>query len=98
MDKSNLTAAIEKVNAAIQKERERLEKIAQTDEASPISVEGTTSKGYYCNLMVDPKEVAKIMLEYDYPVWSVLGEDAPDDMWNSLAYKFGLGSISAADI
>ena len=43
-------------------------------------VEGETLTGYYCQLMTDPKDVAKILLEYDYLVWRVFDEDAPDAM------------------
>lgn len=38
------------------------------------------------------------MLEYDYPIYNVLGEDAPDGMWKRLAEEFGLDNISSVDI
>ena len=48
--------------------------------------------------MVDPKDVAKILLEYNYPVWRVLGEDAPDEMWEDLGRKFGLEHVCSVDL
>ena len=88
--------------AVVQKEirdlRAKYETIAKTEEQDPITVDGKTSTGYYCQLMVDPKDVAKILLEYDYPVWRVLGEDAPDAMWENLGRKFGLESVCSVDL
>lgn len=100
MKKDNtLLDAVKLVNKAIMEERKRLETIAKSDEEqSPIMIEGETMAGYYCQLMVDPKEVAKIMLEYDYPVWRIIEEDAPDAMWEDLGRKFGLMHVCSADI
>ena len=93
-----LEQAVTLVNDTIRAERKSLEDIARVDEHDPIMVEGETLAGYYCQLMVDPKDAAKIMLEYDYPVWRVLGEDAPDAMWEDLGRKFGLESVCSVDI
>ncbi len=93
-----LSAAVKLVNEAIAAEYKRLESLAKTEENDPILVEGETSAGYYCHLMVDPKDAAKIMLEYDYPVWHVLEEDAPDAMWEDLGRKFGLESVCSVDV
>lgn len=88
--------------AVVQKEirdlRTKYATIAKTEEQDPIMVEGETSTGYYCQLMADPKDVAKILLEYDYPVWRVLGEDAPDAMWEDLGRKFGLEHVCLVDL
>lgn len=46
----------------------KYESAAKTEEQNPIMVEGETSTGYYCILMADPKDVAKILLKYDYSV------------------------------
>ena len=48
--------------------------------------------------MVGPKDVAKILLEYDYPVWRVLEEEAPDEMWGDLGRKFGLEHVCSVDL
>ena len=61
-------------------------------------VEGETIAGYFCQLKVNPQEIAKILLEYDYPVWRVLGEDAPSAMWEDLGRKFGLMTASSLDL
>jgi len=56
-------------------------------------IEGETTAGYYCQLMVNPQEVAKIFVDYDYALYRVLGEDAPDAMWEDLGRKFGLEHV-----
>lgn len=64
----------------------------------PILIEGETRTGYFCQMMVDPREVAPILLEYNYPVWLALGEDFPDAMWEELGEHFGLASVSSVDL
>lgn len=93
-----LASATKLVNEAIKKERERLEEIAKTEEGDPILIEGETTAGYYCQMMVDPKDVAKIALEYNYPVWHILKEDYPDGMWEDLGRKFGLATVCSVDL
>jgi hypothetical protein len=65
---------------------------------SPILIEGETRAGYYCQMMVDPREVAPILLRYNHPVWLALGEDSPDAMWEELGEHFGLASVSSVDL
>lgn len=88
--------------AVIQKEirewRTKYESVAKTEERDPIMVEGETTVGYFCQLMVDPREVAKIFVDYDYSLCRVLGEDAPDVMWEDLGRKFGLEHVCSVDI
>ena len=93
-----LVAAVKLVNEAIAVEYKRLEEVLKAEESEPIIIEGETTAGYYCQLMGDPKDVAKIMLDYNYPVWRVLGEDAPDNMWEELGYKFGLTRVCSVDL
>lgn len=95
---TDLIDAVEIVNNAIDKRRKELEEIAKTEEADPILIEGETTAGYPCQMMVDPKDVAKIALEYDYPVWETLLLDAPDGMWEDLARKFGLAAVGTMDL
>ena len=90
--------ALKIVKDAIQREEDRLKKIAENEEQDPVLIEGETSEGYICHLMVDPKDAARIMLEYNYPVWDILMEDAPDAMWRDLAKKFGVAVVSSVDI
>lgn len=93
---------LEDAVAVVQKEicdlRAKYESIAKTEEQDPILVEGETSAGYYCQLMVNPQEVAKIFVDYDYALYRVLGEDAPDAMWEDLGRKFGLEHVCSVEL
>lgn len=93
-----LSAAVKLVNEAIVAEYKRLETLAKPEENDPILVEGETSAGYYCQMMVDPKDVARILLDYNYPVWRVIEEDMPDGMWEDLGRKFGLDHVCSVDL
>ena len=93
-----LHEAVKFVNEAIMAEYKRLEEIAKTEEGDPIMIEGETTAGYFCHMMVDPKDCAKIALEYNYPVWHVLEEDYPDGMWEDLGRKFGLETVCSMDL
>ena len=97
-ENKKLDSAVSLVNEAIREGCKRLQEIANTEEGDPIMVEGETTAGYYCHLMVDPKDVAKIALEYNYPVWHILGEDYPDGMWEDLGRKFGLETVCSIDL
>jgi len=91
--------AIERVNEMISDERTKLEAITITNgDLDPIMVEGETETGYYCQMMVNPKECAEIMLAHNYPTWKVLREDAPDAMWNELGRKFGIKTVCSIDL
>ena len=97
-----MTIKLEDAVAVVQKEirdlRAKYESVAKTEEQDPIMVEGETSTGYYCQLMADPKDVAKIFVDYDYALYRVLGEDAPDAMWEDLGRKFGLEHVCSVDL
>ena len=93
--------ARETITQAISDYRTVLEAITllKPDDCSePILIEGETRAGYYCQMMVDSREVAPILLKYNYPVWLALGEDFPDAMWEELGEHFGLDSVSSVDI
>lgn len=91
--------ACEVVKSAISDYRTKLEAISLSiDDLDPIMVEGETKTGYCCQLMVDPKEVASILLDYDYPVFAVLKEEPLQAMWDDLADRFGLDSVSSFDL
>ena len=99
LEKERLAEAVKLVNDAIAKETKRLQDILDgDDEQSPVVVEGETFENYYCQLMVNLKEVARIMLDYDYPTWRILGEDAPDGMWSDMGKKFGIKAVSGVDL
>ena len=94
----DLTAAIELVKAEIRAVKAELEEAKTLEEQDPIMIEGETKTGYYCQLMVDPKEAAKIVSDYNYAVYKVLGEDFPDEMWEALAEEYGLGTVTSIDL
>lgn len=96
-----LKKAVEMVNEAISIERTKLEALTLLKEDAtpdPICIEGETETGYYCQMMVDPRDAARILLDYDYPMYKVLGEDFPEEMWNELGRKFGIKSVSSIDL
>ncbi len=88
--------------AVVQKEirdlRVKYETITKMEEKDPIMVEGETTTGYYCQLMVDPRDVARIFVNYDYALYRALGEDAPDSMWGDLGRKFCLEHVCSVDL
>lgn len=93
---------LEDAVAVIQKKRfasgaRKYESVANKNgQDHSIMVEGDeTTAGYYCQLMVDPQEVAKIFIDYDYALYRVLGEDVPDAMWEDLGRKFELECVCA---
>lgn len=44
------------------------------------------------------KEIARIFLEYNYPTIRILGEDAPQGMWDDLADLVGIESCYSVDL
>lgn len=77
-----MTIELEDTVAVVQKKeihdlRIKCKTIAKTEEQGSIMVEGKTSNGYSCQVILDPKDVAKILFKYDYPVWRVLKEETP---------------------
>ena len=90
--------AVRLVKAAIAAEEKRLEKIASETEQSPVMLEGETSAGYIVQMMLDPAKVARVMLDYDYPTYRILMEDAPQAMWSDLARMVGLESVYSVDL
>lgn len=98
IDLMDAATAFRIVKDAINREEERLRKIANTEEQDPILLEGETSTGHYCQMMVDPKDVARILLKYDYPIYHLLMDDAPDEMWAELGRTYGLMTICGVDL
>lgn len=97
-DTEELAKAVKIVQKAIRDMEAEYEKIAKTEEQGPVMLEGSTRTGYACQMMVDPKDVAKVFLDYQYPVWYILGEEPPMDMWERLAEIYGLDTVSSVDI
>lgn len=93
-----LREAVRIVNAAVAAEEKRLQEIAEKTGQDSILLEGETEVGCYARLMADPSMVAKVMLDYGYPMYRVLDAEAPQGMWDELARMTGLASVFAADI
>ncbi len=70
----------------------------KTGKTTSLWLRGETTAGYFCQLMVNPQEVAKIFVDYDYALYRVLGEDAPGAMWEDLGRKFGLEHVCSVDL
>ena len=93
-----LAEAVKLVNEAIRAKQEEYEKIAHTDEQDPIMLVGETGKGVIVHALVDPKDVADIFLEYDYPTSLILEQEPPQAMWDTIANLVGLESVSSVDL
>ena len=93
-----LSEAVHIVNAAIKAEKERLKRIAESEGEGPIMLEGWTTSCYYVQLMIDPAKVAPIMLDYWYPVYRVLEEEPPQEMWDAMARLVGLEEVCSVDL
>ena len=93
-----LAEAVKLVSEAIREEWSTYSKIAETDEQDPVMVEGLTSRGCNAHVMVDPKPIARIFLNYNYPMIKVLGEDAPQSMWDNIAEHVGLEEAFGVDL
>ena len=93
-----LSEAARIVREAISAEENRLKQLVNSEENEPILLEGETSARYDVQMMVDPAQVAKIMLDYRYPVYKVLEEDAPQGIWDDLAEMVGLENVYSVDL
>lgn len=93
--KITLQEAVKIVNAEIDRLTKEHEKIAATEEQEPIMLLGETITEHDCQLMVDPKEIAKIYLDFDYATCLVLGSEPSPDMWEAIAKKYGLGTVAS---
>lgn len=88
------------IDAEIKEYTKKLEEIANREDydQDPILIEGETTQGYYCQLMADPKDAARILLKHNFPVYRATEEDAPDAMWRELGEFYGLAEVSSVDL
>lgn len=86
---------VKEVKEMIKAEEDRLNEIAE--QQSPVMVEGLTTTEYYCQIMSNPRPIVKIMLDWNYPLYKVLGEDAPDGMWDEMSTEIGV-RVTGVDI
>lgn len=94
-----LEDAVAVVQKEIRKWCEKYESVAnENGQDCPIVIEGETTVGYFCQLVVNPQEVAKIFVDYGYALYRVLGEDVPNAMWKDLGRKFGLEHVCSGDL
>ena len=93
-----LSEAVRIVQEAIAESEARLRQVANSEENDPVILEGETTTGYYVHMMVDPAKIAKIMLDYWYPVYWILEEEAPQGMWDDMAEMVGLKNVAAVDL
>lgn len=63
-----------------------------------VEIEGETRTGYIVRSLAEPLRVAKILLNHDYAMYSVLGEDFQEGMWHDLADEMGLESVFSIDV
>ena len=93
-----LSEAVRIVKTVIAAEEDRLKQIAEGTEYEPILLIGETSQGCDAHVMADPSKVAQVLLDYDYPLYKVLEEDWPQEMWDTLAQMVGLESVYSVDM
>lgn len=98
MDKTEQEEAIKIVNELIREEYNRLYAIAQDEESDPVCVAGYTVKDFFVQANISGSKAAQILLDYDYPIYTILKEDCPQDMWDSLAEHVGIASVVSVDI
>ena len=93
-----LSEAVRIVKRAIAAEGDRLRQISTDEEADPILLEGETTTGCVAHIMAESAKVAQIMLNYEYPLYRILDEDAPQGMWDELARLVGLDDVCSVDL
>lgn len=93
-----LMNAVKIVQTAIKEREEKYKKIASTEGQDPIMIEGETRTEYECHLLVDPKDVAQVFLDYDFALWDTVVGEAPDAMWDRLAEIYGLYRVYEVDL
>lgn len=95
-----LSEAVRIVRKAIAAEEDYLkQKIATNETTDLVTLVGESDTGYVVHVMaVRPAEVIQTMLNYDYPLYKVLGESAPQRMLNELARITGVDNVFEVDL
>ena len=94
-----LDEAVSIVREVIVAKEDHLRRIAKGEEYAPISLSGATPEGYPITVMVEHSDkAAQIMLDYRYPVYTVLWEKGPQAMWNELARMVGVAKVFSVDL
>ena len=93
-----LSEAVRIVKKAIAAEENSLKEMVNDDEGVPISLAGATTGGYLARVMIEhSNQAAQIMLDYHYPIYTVLEENAPQEMWDKLARLAGLAEVCSVE-
>ena len=67
---------------------------AAEGECGRAVLDGRTTTGYDAFITLDGGKVARILLNYNYPLYTAMGLDYPDEMWAELAELVGLYVVS----
>lgn len=101
-DKANepmtLSEAVRIVREAIRNKEHDLERAANGDFYGPVPITGLNAEGEEKLVLASPEEVGRIMLDCKSPIFTVLGEDEPQEMWDRLARLTGLKEIYYVEI
>ena len=101
-DKANksmtLSEAVRIVREAIRDKEHHLQQVANGEWYGPVPISGVNAKGEEELVLASPKDVGRIMLDYRSPLYAVLKEDEPQEMWDSLAKLTGLKDIYYVEV
>ena len=85
------------IRQAIDEKRSKYEEVANDDEADAVLLEGITSTGHYCQMMVSSQIIAKIYLKYNYAEDMIISGVANKTMWEEIADTFGVKEVESVD-
>lgn len=94
----SLSEAVRIVRKAIAAEEARLERIANGEWYGPVMVQGENAEGEEVQVFVAPEDVVQIMQDCRSPLYKVLKEDAPQEMWDRLGELTGLSNIYFVEV
>lgn len=98
-DKTNsFNDALKVVKEAVENHKSKLLEMSDNDECEPVYIEGRSSAGVIISGHVHGDVLAKILLAYDYSVFSILGYTPPEKMLEEVADKFGFDSVDYIDL
>ena len=52
-----------------------------------------TTTGFDCKMYVDRKDIVKVLLDNDYPIYKVLRKSCPESIWNKIANVYGMDQV-----
>ncbi len=69
------------------------ENYAEYDDEAFVELIVETTTGFECKMWVARMDIAKVLLEYNYPLFLAMGQPSPNDMWDKLAGIYGVARI-----